>query len=160
MIRALIVDDEKMTRNGLVRHIKWEQLGVDEVQTAASSNEALQMLDTLHPDLVISDIRMPGMNGVELCQEIRRRQPHCQIIFLTAYSDKEYLKAAIEIGALGYVEKTGCSRRSGRRDHQSRKNDPAAAEYAGQKPAGTDLARQPVSSLPAHCAGTHDRSPQ
>ena len=105
MIRALIVDDEKMTRNGLVRHIKWEQLGVDEVQTAASSNEALQMLDTLHPDLVISDIRMPGMNGVELCQEIRRRQPHCQIIFLTAYSDKEYLKAAIEIGALGYVEK-------------------------------------------------------
>ena len=105
MIRALIVDDEKMTRNGLVRHIKWEQLGVDEVQTAASSNEALQILDTLHPDLVISDIRMPGMNGVELCQEIRRRQPHCQIIFLTAYSDKEYLKAAIEIGALGYVEK-------------------------------------------------------
>ena len=44
MIRALIVDDEKMTRNGLLRHIKWEQLGVDEVQTAASSNEALQLL--------------------------------------------------------------------------------------------------------------------
>lgn len=69
MIRALIVDDEKMTRNGLVRHIKWEQLGVDEVQTAASSNEALQMLIHFTPHLVISDIRMPGMNGVELCQE-------------------------------------------------------------------------------------------
>ena len=107
MIRALIVDDEKMTRNGLVRHIKWEQLGVDEVQTAASSNEALQMLDTLHPDLVISDIRMPLMRGDEFLRYMKANElfKSIPIVMLSSEESTTERIKLLEEGAEDYILK-------------------------------------------------------
>ena len=67
MIRLLIVDDESATRNGLLRYMDWKGLGVDMIQTAESGQEALAMCEDFQPDLVLSDIRMRGMNGVEMC---------------------------------------------------------------------------------------------
>lgn len=105
MIRALIVEDETTIRSGLVRHLKWAELGVDEVRAAESAEEAFSILENYRPDLVLTDIRMPGMDGIQMATAIRERFPDTQIAFITGYTDKEYLQAAISIGVVGYVEK-------------------------------------------------------
>jgi two-component system, response regulator YesN len=105
LIKLLVVDDESATRNGLMKHINWRELAVDVVEEAKDGIEGLEAAGRLHPDIMISDIRMPGMNGIELATSIREQFPECKIIFLSGYSDKEYLKAAIHLNAVNYVEK-------------------------------------------------------
>lgn len=105
MIKLLIVDDESTTRKGLVKHIPWSELGIHLVEEAKDGVEALEIAGKIHPDIVLSDIRMPGINGIELAKELREQFPNCKIIFLSGYSDKEYLKAAIKLSAVNYVEK-------------------------------------------------------
>ena len=105
MIKLLIVDDERTIRNGLAHYIEWEKLGVGRVDSAASAQEALALCEKVPPDIVLSDIRMGGMGGVEMCTQIHERYPACRIIFVSGYADKEYLKAAISLGAVDYIEK-------------------------------------------------------
>lgn len=105
MIKLLIVDDERTIRNGLMRHMDWESLGIDMVQSAESAQEALSVCEMFRPNIVLSDIRMRGMGGIEMCTQIHEKYPECQIIFISGYSDKEYLKAAISLGAVDYIEK-------------------------------------------------------
>ena len=104
-IKLLIVDDESTTRNGLRKHVAWDKLGITDIECAESGTAALQVCKEFEPDIVLSDIRMPGMDGIRLCEELRKSYPSCQIVFLSGYSDKEYLKAAIDLQAIGYVEK-------------------------------------------------------
>lgn len=105
LLKLLLVDDETSTRAGLLERIDWHALGIDEVTGARDGLEGLAIARTMQPDILISDIRMPGMSGIELAREIRVLLPQCRIIFLSGYSDKEYLKAAIRFGVLSYVEK-------------------------------------------------------
>ncbi|AZN41744.1 response regulator transcription factor [Paenibacillus albus] len=105
MIKLLLVEDESVTRKGLMKHIKWHELGVDVVEEAKDGIDGLDAARRIHPDIVISDIRMPGMNGIEFTSCIREQFPACQIIYLSGHSDKEYLKAAIRLNAVSYVEK-------------------------------------------------------
>lgn len=105
MIRLMIVEDEQIIRNGLVRHMPWEDLGIGEILAVANADEALSACGSFRPDIIVSDIRMPGINGIELCVRIRKTLPHSQIIFISGFSDKEYLLAAIRLGAVSYVEK-------------------------------------------------------
>lgn len=101
----MIVDDESSTRNGLMKHVDWNELGVDFVEEAKDGFEGLEIVESFQPDIIISDIRMPGMNGIEFATRIRTLFPACRIIFISGYSDKEYLKAAIHLNAVSYVEK-------------------------------------------------------
>lgn len=105
MIKLLIVDDEITTRNGLIKHIPWNELGVDSIEEAIDGLDALEKVTHFHPDIVLSDIRMPGMDGIELASRLKKQFPDCKLIFLSGYSDKEYLKAAINLSVVGYVEK-------------------------------------------------------
>lgn len=104
-MKLMVVEDEKVIRNGLLKHVPWQKLGVWEVQAAENGEKALELAETFHPDIVLSDIRMPGMSGIELCRTLREKYPEIEIIFSTGYADKEYLKAAIDLHAVGYVEK-------------------------------------------------------
>lgn len=104
-MKLMVVEDEKVIRNGLLKHVPWQKLGVLEVQAAENGEKALELAETFHPDIVLSDIRMPGMSGIELCRTLREKYPEIEIIFSTGYADKEYLKAAIDLHAVGYVEK-------------------------------------------------------
>jgi two-component system response regulator YesN len=105
-IAVLVVDDERTTRNGLMHHVRWNDLGAPlDVACAGSAVEALALSDERPPDIILSDVRMPGMDGVALCEEVRQRFPDCTVLFLSGYSDKPYLKAAIQLQALGYIEK-------------------------------------------------------
>ena len=85
MYKALIVDDEQMIRMGIKEGIAWENLGVGEVYTAASAREALRIIEEKHPELMITDISMSEMTGLDLIREIRRRKLDMRILVLTGY---------------------------------------------------------------------------
>ncbi len=104
-MKILIVDDEVSTRNGLKKYIHWDMLSIDEIQDAGNAQDAIDLAKTYQPDIILSDICMPGMDGIQLCRQLRQHQPNCRIIFLSGYSEKEYLKAAIALSAVSYVEK-------------------------------------------------------
>ncbi|WP_438445454.1 response regulator transcription factor [Gorillibacterium sp. sgz5001074] len=105
MIRLMIVDDEKKTREGLEKHLPWRRLGIDEVRLAKSGTEALELARSHPPDILLCDVRMPRMDGIELATVIRHQLPSCKLIFLSGFADKEYLKSAIQLRALRYIEK-------------------------------------------------------
>lgn len=104
-MKVIIVEDESIIRKGLLKHIAWESLGISEVRVAANTKEALTVCEDYVPDIVVSDISMPGENGIVLCRKLRQLFPEIEIIFVTGYADKEYLKAAIDLHAVRYVEK-------------------------------------------------------
>ncbi len=105
MLKLIIVDDEKTTRDSLEAYIPWKELGIDAVSTAKNGLAALELAEKSAPDIIISDVRMPKMDGIELAMTVRSRYPQCKIIFLSGYSDKEYLKSAINLKAVSYIEK-------------------------------------------------------
>lgn len=105
MLKLLIVEDEQVIRNGLEKHVSWKELGIGQVFTAENAESGLHICESNRPDIIVSDIKMPGMNGVELCKCLKEKLPSCEIVFISGYSDKEYLKAAIALGAVSYVEK-------------------------------------------------------
>ncbi len=104
MYKILIVDDEPYIVEGLA-DLFGGNPGLD-VYTAFSGNGALEILDRVRMDIVLTDIQMPGRNGLELLKEIHRRWPFCRTIVLTAYSDFDYAYQAIENKASDYVLKT------------------------------------------------------
>lgn len=105
-MKLLIVDDDIYTREGLAETIPWELYDVEEVMQAENGKEALHTVSWYLPDLIISDIRMPQKNGIDFCREAVRLVPDCKIIFITGYTQTEYLKDAIDLSAVAFIEKT------------------------------------------------------
>ncbi|MBE5890641.1 MAG: response regulator [Lachnospiraceae bacterium] len=101
----LIVDDESLTREGLIASVDWTSLGIDEIYQADDGQSGLAMAKEHQPDIVLCDIRMPRMTGIEMLEQIEGFQPDVVAIFMSGYSDKEYLKAAIQLKAINYIEK-------------------------------------------------------
>jgi len=104
-LKLLIVDDEDTTREGIVEKLPWKDIGIDQVEQADDGINALVVAYELSPDIVLTDVRMPRMDGVEMSFRIREKFPQCKIIFMSGYSDKEYLKCAIKLKAISYIEK-------------------------------------------------------
>jgi DNA-binding NarL/FixJ family response regulator len=102
--RILLVDDHEVVRLGLKslleRHPQFEIVG-----EAASAREALEQVETNHPDVVVMDIRLPGTSGIEACEEITSRFPETRVLMLTSYAEDEMLFSAIRAGASGYILK-------------------------------------------------------
>ncbi|MFD1903958.1 response regulator [Paenibacillus rhizoplanae] len=105
MIKVLIVDDEPKLREGMRTLIPWEEEGYTVVATAANGYEALDKFRELKPGLVMADIRMPGMTGLELIAELRKENPGCHVLILSGYADFEYAKQAISYHIDGYLLK-------------------------------------------------------
>ena len=97
MYKALIVDDEKMIRMGMKKVIHWEQLGIGEVYTAASATEALDVLENYKPQIMITDIQMNGMTGLELIEKARDIIPELRVIVLTGYDSFEYARQSLRL---------------------------------------------------------------
>ena len=104
-MKLLIVDDEKLTREGLMHNIDWKSLGIDAVALADDGLHGYETAQAFAPDILLSDVRMPRMNGIEMAEKLQALNPALSIIFMSGYSDKEYLKAAIKLKAVSYVEK-------------------------------------------------------
>ena len=101
-MKLLIAEDELRAREGLVQLIPPV---FNEVRTAGNGQDALAIALEMKPDVALCDVRMPKLNGIELARQLRLRFPDIHILFISAYSDKEYLKSAISIQADGYLEK-------------------------------------------------------
>ncbi|MCL6586045.1 MAG: response regulator transcription factor [Anoxybacillus sp.] len=105
MIRILLAEDQALVRQGVKMMIEQdEQLKV--VAEAANGLEAVQQIETRLIDLVLMDIRMPGMNGLEATKIIKKRWPHIKILMLTTFNDDEYAVQALKDGASGFLLKT------------------------------------------------------
>lgn len=105
-LRLLIVDDHALVRAGLRARLQAEP-GIGAVAEAADGEAALALLDAQDTDLVLADISMPGMTGIELLQSVRERHPALPVIVLSMYNHREYVTAAVRAGARGYVLKDG-----------------------------------------------------
>jgi len=103
-IRLFVVDDQSLVREGLVSLLD-QVPDLELVGSAASGNAALEVVAARRPDVVLMDVRMPGMNGVAATVEIRRRFPETRVIVLTTFDDDEYVFKALEAGASGYLLK-------------------------------------------------------
>lgn len=104
-IKILIVDDEENTRNLIKKCINWDELGIYIAGEASSGQEALDMLESFNSDIIITDIRMQFMDGLELSKKVAERYPHIKIIVLTAYEEFEYAQQGIKIGIDDYLLK-------------------------------------------------------
>lgn len=100
-----LVDDEKNIRDSIKTYVPWGDLGVSKVIASKSGVDALEKMELNPPDVVLSDIRMPKMNGIEFAEKVKELYPDCVIIFLSGFADKEYLKSAIQLEAFQFVEK-------------------------------------------------------
>ena len=105
MIKVLVVDDEKLTREVLINHLPWHEYGEIELREADDGVNGYNIYMDFKPDIVISDIKMPRMNGIEMVERIIETDTYSKFIFLSGYSDKEYLKSAIKLKVVRYVEK-------------------------------------------------------
>lgn len=105
MFRLLIADDARISREGLKKTINWQALGIEVAGLAKDGIEAYEMIRHLVPDIVISDIRMPGMNGIELLEKVRKLHPQIIFILLSAYGEFEYAQPAMELGVKYYLLK-------------------------------------------------------
>jgi DNA-binding NarL/FixJ family response regulator len=108
-IRILVADDHPVVRRGLKnllgRHPGWEV--IDEAEDGV---EAVEKASRLLPDIIVLDITMPKMNGLEACRRIRKTAPACEVLFLTQHDSPQMMREAIEAGGRGYVVKSSAAR--------------------------------------------------
>ena len=103
-IRILIVDDQALFRESLHALLNLQD-HFEVVAEAASGEEALRLVEKLHPDIVLMDVRMPGMDGVECTRRLHLENAGCRVIMLTTFDDDEYVFEALRDGAAGYLLK-------------------------------------------------------
>lgn len=104
MIKVIICDDQEIVCQGL-RTILNNDAQIEVVATAHDGLELLPLVETLHPDLVLMDLKMPEMNGIQATQRITQSYPQVRVLILTTYDDDEWLFDAIRSGAAGYLLK-------------------------------------------------------
>lgn len=105
LYRLLLVDDEEEIREGIIRKLDWESLGYTVVGDAENGLEALEKAEQLHPDVVMTDIKMPFMNGLELGERLQTMMPSTKLIIFSGFDDFEYAQKAIKLKVAEYVLK-------------------------------------------------------
>ncbi|MBL4755650.1 MAG: response regulator transcription factor [Flavobacteriales bacterium] len=103
-IKIVIVDDHDLVREGLVGMLGSVD-GVEVVGEAENGRMAVEQANKLHPDIIIMDVNMPEMNGIEATREVVAKNPKVKVLVLTMHSDKEYVKQMLRAGATGYLLK-------------------------------------------------------
>ena len=104
-MKILIAEDEKNTRNALAECVRGFGFGFEKILLAQNGRQAFALFEKERPEIVITDIRMPGGSGTELAERIYRKDGNTAIIFLTAYSELELMKEAIHVSAVDYILK-------------------------------------------------------
>ncbi|GHH99550.1 response regulator transcription factor [Neobacillus kokaensis] len=106
MIKVIVVDDEYIVRKGLIATIHWEKFNMEVVADAANGAKGWEQFSEHTPEVVITDIVMPEMNGIELARKIKQKAPDTKILLLSCHRDFEYAMEGIKLGASGYILKT------------------------------------------------------
>ena len=107
--RVMLVDDHPLIREA-IGHLISGAPEFELIGEAADGTECLARIDELHPDILVLDIAMPGINGEQVARELRRRHPRLKIIALSGYTDRQFVRAMTKAGAKGYVVKSASGR--------------------------------------------------
>ena len=127
-MRVVVVDDQTVVREGLVTSLETMQ-GIEVVGSASDGEEAVELVAAVSPEVVLMDLRMPRVDGVEATRRIRADHPETQVVVLTTYADDESIVGALRAGAIGYLTKDAG------RDHIRRALEAAASGQAVLDPA-------------------------
>ncbi len=153
-MRLLIVEDEFYTRQGIVEDLDLASIGFDDIRQADDGVDALEIARSFPPDIVLADVRMPRMDGITMSFALRKSFPRCHIVVMSGHSDKEYLKAAIELSAVSYIEKPFRSRelkevllRAATLHRQEEERDRREAALQMRAEAGAPLLRSEVALM-------------
>lgn len=105
MLKAIIVEDEMIVRVGIKSMIKWQEIGYELIGEAANGQEALKIIQREQPDVVITDIQMPEMNGIELLSHIKNQFEQIKVIILSCHDEFDFVQQALKLGAIDYILK-------------------------------------------------------
>lgn len=101
----MVVDDEEIIREGISQFIEWEEYGIRVCATAANGRQALEMAEKFCPDLVLTDIKMPYMSGIELLKNLKKMNSDISVVILSGFSDFALVQEALQLGAADYILK-------------------------------------------------------
>ena len=105
LYRIILVDDEEEVRTSIIKKIDWKSAGFQVVGDAENGQDALEKIEQLEPDVVMTDIRMPYMDGLTLIEKIRQKYPSMKILIFSGFDDFEYAKQAIKLNVTEYILK-------------------------------------------------------
>lgn len=105
MLKIIIVEDEDLLRDGLTTCVDWGKIGYELAGDAEDGIEALKLIEKISPDVVITDIKMPHMDGIELSEQIKSKYPEIKIIIISGYDEFEYARRALKAGVSEYILK-------------------------------------------------------
>ncbi|MFC0215166.1 response regulator [Paenibacillus chartarius] len=105
MLTAAVFDDEYIVLQGVQAMIEWEEFGIELVGTASDGLSALELFRSKRPDMIFTDIRMPGMDGLQLIEEVMREAPETLCIVFSGFNEFDYVKRALQLGVTDYLEK-------------------------------------------------------
>lgn len=105
MYTVIVADDEEEIRRGIIENVRWEQVGFQVIGEAANGADALELAEKRKPDLLITDIRMPFLSGIELARQLREIRPTVQIAFLSGFDEFSYAQQAIQYNIVSYMLK-------------------------------------------------------
>jgi len=105
MLKVMVVDDDYLVRQGIIRVMPWARYGMEVASEASNGEEALEKMAEAEVDLLVTDLAMPGMSGLELIKRVRERYPHVHMVVLTFHHEFELVKDALRLGVLDYITK-------------------------------------------------------
>ena len=148
MLKVVVVEDEELVRKGIVLTVDWAGAGCAVVGEAANGEEGLEVIRRYRPDLIVTDIRMPKLDGIEMLRRLREEGNRAHVVFLTAYSDFSYAQSALKLGA-AELEETIARIRS--RAQAAAPAAPAAPVLPeGQGPEKSKYVREALTYLSEH----------
>ena len=156
MYRAVIVDDEELMREYAASFLPWEQEGFRVIASFQNGKEALAFIQSNPVDLVLTDVLMPIMDGIELAKQIRELPKPPVVLFFSAHADFEYAKQAIEHDVAGYVLKSDSSEvfqhalAKARKQLETDKDDLSGSDSSENQEGATLLVRQALSYIREH----------
>lgn len=109
-LKVLLVDDNRYALNNFSNLVNWEELGFSLIGTATDGIEGMELYEQYHPDLIITDVQMPGIDGRELARLVKQKTPDTEIIFLSSYDEFDYARAAVDLKVHGYLLKQELTR--------------------------------------------------
>ncbi len=161
MYRVILVDDERLIIRGLSSVVPWGEMGCEIAGVAYDGRTGLELIRSLHPDIVLTDIRMPNMDGLTMLAALHSEYPEIQTAVLTAYRDFDYARQAITLGVCRYLLKPSNLEelKEAVRLMVSRLDERAARQEEPEEPsvheAGNHLVRAALSFMKEHCTEQH-----
>jgi len=163
MYRVILVDDERLIIRGLSTVVPWAELGCEVAGTAYDGVSGLELIRSVRPDIVMTDIRMPNMDGLTMLAAIRSEFPGIQMCVLTAYRDFEYARKAITLGVFRYLLKPSnldelkdtIRQMVSRLDAMPGLREGEGQESESVREAGNHLVKAALAYMREHCTEQH-----